>query len=135
MVNPVSSVQPGRISPAELEARRGGLPSQANSSTANPFADALQAELGSQLRFSTHAKERLRTREIPFTAQDEAALNKAVTMAQEKGAKESLIVLDDLALIVSIKNRTVITAMERAQQQGNVFTNIDSAVLLHSDQQ
>ena len=51
-------------------------------------------------------------------------------MAGQKGAKESLILIDDLSLIVSIRNRVVITAMERGQEDANVFTQIDSAVVL-----
>jgi flagellar operon protein len=48
----------------------------------------------------------------------------------QKGGRESLIMLGDAALVVSVKNRTVITAMDRGSMQGNVFTNIDSAVVL-----
>ena len=48
--------------------------------------------------------------------------------AAQKGARESLVLLDDVALVVSIKNRTVITAVDAANLKENVFTNIDSAV-------
>jgi flagellar operon protein len=48
----------------------------------------------------------------------------------QKGGKESLVMMGDAALVVSVKNRTVVTAMDRSQMKGNVFTNIDSAVVI-----
>lgn len=51
-------------------------------------------------------------------------------MASEKGARDSLILYKDVALVASIKNRTIITAVDRDESKGNVFTNIDSVVLL-----
>ena len=53
-----------------------------------------------------------------------------VDRAAAKGAKESLVMIDDVALVVSVKNRTVITAVDKAQLKENVFTNIDSAVIV-----
>ena len=59
-----------------------------------------------------------------------ALLKDAVNKAEAKGAKESLILMDQLALVVSVKNRTVITAVDGASLKDNVFTNIDSAVIV-----
>jgi flagellar operon protein len=53
-----------------------------------------------------------------------------VDRAAAKGARESLVMMDDVALVVSVKNRTVITAVDRAHLKDNVFTNIDSAVIV-----
>ena len=53
-----------------------------------------------------------------------------VDRAAAKGAKESLVLVDNAALVVSIKNRTVITAVDQAHLKENVFTNIDSAVIV-----
>jgi flagellar operon protein len=64
-----------------------------------------------------------------FSNEDLALLNQAVDRAESKGAKESLVLMDQLALIVSIKNRTVITAVDGESMKENVFTNIDSAVI------
>jgi flagellar operon protein len=103
---------------------------QAGSRTAGSgpsFADALQAR---ELRFSAHAQQRLRARDIALTSEDHASLAKAVEIAGAKGAQESLILIDDLALIVSVRDRVVITALERGSDQTKVFTNIDSAVVL-----
>jgi flagellar operon protein len=59
-----------------------------------------------------------------------ALLKDAVNRAEAKGAKESLILMDRLALVVSVKNRTVITAVDDQNLKDNIFTNIDSAVIV-----
>jgi flagellar operon protein len=59
-----------------------------------------------------------------------AKINSAVDKAAAKGAKESLILMQDMALIVSVPNRTVVTAMDKQSMQDNVFTQIDSAVII-----
>ncbi|GEA16653.1 MAG: hypothetical protein PWR22_647 [Moorella sp. (in: firmicutes)] len=82
------------------------------------------------LKFSRHASERLESRKINLSPEQMARLEQGVNKAAGKGARESLVLLDDLALVVSIKNRTVITAASRQELRENVFTNIDSAVLL-----
>ena len=64
-----------------------------------------------------------------MTTQDLARLDAAVGRARAKGARESLVLLDDLALVVSVRNQTVITATDAASRKDNVFTNIDSAVI------
>ena len=56
-------------------------------------------------------------------------LDAAVMAAMDKGSNESLVLMDELALVVSVKNRTVITAMSSQETKGNVFTSIDSTVI------
>ena len=82
------------------------------------------------LRFSQHALERMTNRGISLRPEDLVKLNEAVEKAASKGSKESLILMGDNALIVSVKNRTVVTAMDREAMKENVFTNIDSTVIL-----
>lgn len=82
------------------------------------------------LKFSAHAQARMKLRNINLSDEDIARLNQVVEKAQAKGAKESLILMNDLALVVSIKNRTVITAVDGANIKENIFTNIDSAVIV-----
>jgi flagellar operon protein len=82
------------------------------------------------LKFSQHALDRMQSRGITFKPEDLLRLNEAVEKAAKKGSKESLMLLGDNALIVSIKNRTVVTAMDREAMKENVFTNIDSTVIL-----
>jgi flagellar operon protein len=96
------------------------------------FQDVLARELepGKPLTFSAHAQSRLLSRQIHLTDPQVQRLQQGVQNAAEKGARESLIVMDSLAFIVSVSNRTVITAVEGAAQNGNVFTQIDSAVIV-----
>jgi flagellar operon protein len=97
----------------------------------SPFAKVLDTKLPAQeVKFSQHAQDRLKARNISFSANDLANLEGAVNSVAKKGGKESLVMMGDAALVVSIKNRTVVTALDRSQMQGNVFTNIDSAVII-----
>jgi flagellar operon protein len=84
----------------------------------------------SALKFSAHALNRIKERSIPMNGDLMGRLQKAVDTAALKGAKESLILSDDAAFIVSVKNKTVITVVDRNQMSGNVFTNIDSTVVI-----
>jgi len=96
-----------------------------------PFAKVLDQKLpGQPVRLSQHAQERLKSRGITLTDSDMQQLAGAVDSVAQKGGKESLIMMGDAALVVSVKNRTVVTAMDRQGMKGNVFTNIDSAVML-----
>lgn len=92
------------------------------------FDAVLQEELRG-LTFSRHAQERLEARKIMLNDTDLATLQSAVDRAEEKGAKDSLVLLRDMAFIVSVRNRTVVTAMGNEHLKENVFTNIDSAVI------
>ena len=96
-----------------------------------PFAKVLDQKLtGQPVRLSQHALERLKSRGITLSDTDMKKLAGAVDSVAQKGGKDSLILMGDAALVVSVKNRTVVTAMDRQGMQGNVFTNIDSAMVL-----
>lgn len=99
--------------------------------SAVPFQQVLAQEL-TGVKFSQHALQRLQTRSIQLGQADLLKLNDAVKKAEQKGAKESLVLMsqNDLALVVSVKNKTVITAMDGKSIKDNVFTNIDSAVIV-----
>lgn len=88
-----------------------------------------QLERSEGVRFSKHALERLERRNIQLTPDHLERLDDAVERAKAKGARESLILMDDLAFIVSVRNQTVITATNAEHRKDNVFTNIDSAVI------
>ena len=97
----------------------------------SPFARALDEKLqGQPVRLSQHAVERLKSRGITLSEADMKQLAGAVDSVAQKGGKDSLIMMGDAALVVSVKNRTVVTAMDRQGMKGNVFTNIDSAVVV-----
>jgi len=81
------------------------------------------------LKFSGHAIDRLADRGVVLSNDKAERLMKAVDAAEAKGSKDSLVLLDELAFVVSVKNRTVITACDTASLKQGVFTKIDSAVL------
>ncbi|MGN0940097.1 MAG: TIGR02530 family flagellar biosynthesis protein [Selenomonadaceae bacterium] len=103
--------------------------SEANDSRKSSFADAL-SDASSRVSFSQHAKKRLEDRNLDFSEQDLTRLDSTVERMAEKGARESLIYMNNVALIVSVPNRTVITAMDGESTKENIFTNIDSAAIL-----
>lgn len=83
-----------------------------------------------EVKFSKHATNRLSEREIELTQNQLERLNQGTQKASEKGIKESLVIVDTLAFIVNIPNKTVITAMDQVGMKENVFTNIDGTVVM-----
>jgi len=81
------------------------------------------------LTFSKHAQNRIENRQIQLNDDGLARLSEAVEKAEKRGGQESLILMDDMAFIVNIKNRMVITAMDATKRGEGVFTQIDSVVL------
>lgn len=128
------SQQPGIIpGPAP---RPAGTPVEIPPSGGQSFRSVLEktaadSASGSEpLRFSAHAMQRLQSRNITLTGDDVARMNAMADKAAAKGAKQSLFILRDTAMVVSIKNRTVITAVDQDSMKENVFTNIDSAAII-----
>lgn len=92
--------------------------------------DALAAQKPEGLTFSKHAVERLQSRGITMGPESLSRLETAFEKAQTKGAKDTLVLMDDSAFIMSVKNKTIVTAMDKAMLKENVFTNIDSTVIV-----
>lgn len=80
-----------------------------------------------ELRFSKHANERLESRNIRLSAEQRARLQGGVDKASQKGIRDSLVMVDNMAFIVNITNRTVITAVGEGDDK--IFTNIDGAII------
>lgn len=124
-INPILPFSPLPLAPTKGRPASGkeGKPS---------FEQALQKELvkGPGLTFSAHAEKRLKDRNIVLAAEDLSKLDQAVSRAEAKGARESLILYGELVLIASIKNRTVVTALDGKAAVEHVYTNIDSAVIV-----
>lgn len=95
-----------------------------------PKASPAAGQLPKVLKFSNHAVDRMTSRGISFSPEEMGKIQGAVTKAAGKGSKESLLITDKAALIVSVKDNTVVTVMDKAALNENVFTNIDSAVIL-----
>lgn len=122
---------PNPVQPVRTDRPQNQKPAATGKVADSPFSKVLDAKLPSQeVKFSQHAQERLKARNISFSASDLANLEGAVNSVAQKGGKESLVMMGDAALVVSIKNRTVVTALDKAQMKGNIFTNIDSAVII-----
>lgn len=91
--------------------------------------DFLAALEHSELEFSKHALKRIEQRGLQMDAPRLDRLEQAVDRAEAKGSRDSLILLDELALVVSVQHRTVLTAMDESSRKEHVFTNIDSVVI------
>lgn len=118
------------------QAGKPGPPSPRTQGT--PFGQVLREEVqrNREVKLSGHAMTRLQMRNISLSPDDMVKLRDAVDRAEAKGARDALVLMprssrdQDLALVVSVKNRTVITAMDGENLKDNVFTNIDSAVVV-----
>jgi flagellar operon protein len=141
----MNRVFPNSALPIDPGIGRTGQVDNRSSSTSGPdrsqssgFTELLQRELGRQqpLKLSAHAQQRLSARNITLGRDAMQRLEQAVARAEQKGAKDALLMMpgntrgEDLAFVVSVTNRTVITAMDGEHITDNVFTNIDSAVFV-----
>jgi flagellar operon protein len=129
MDNAINNLAPSLIPGSGLKKPVAGSKVTAGSLSFNAVLEAnINREQG--LKFSAHAQERLASRGIKLQAEDLARIQQGVAKAAEKGSRESLVIKDGLALVVSVTNRTVITAIDMASSKENVFTNIDTAVVV-----
>ncbi len=95
------------------------------------FKEVLRQQLPEAgVKFSSHCLKRLEQNNIQVSPQQLNRLNSAVDRAESKGSRESCIMMDDMAFIVSVNNRTVITVVDGPRMKDSVFTNIDSAVVV-----
>lgn len=98
------------------------------------FDQTLDQLVGSKstLQFSKHAAKRLQTRQIEMSELDQMKLQDAVGSLEKKGARDSLILMGDKAFIVNVPSKTVVTALSKEQMKEQVFTNIDSTMLVNA---
>ncbi len=141
-MNPIRPVAPTGPAPAPRVATIDGLPGfgdsldallrPASSPGGAPGAttSAGPAARSADVQFSRHATARLESRGISLESEDLEDLAGAVDQLAKKGARESLIMMGDNAYIVGVPDRKVITVMSRAEAVGNIFTNIDSTLVL-----
>ena len=97
------------------------------------FAAALKSKIEEKhgVEFSKHAIQRLSERSIDVTEGDTRdRLNKAVEIAADKGSSDALVLVDSNAFVVSVKNNKVVTAIAQEELKGNIFTKIDSTVIV-----
>jgi flagellar operon protein len=96
-----------------------------------PFQSILESEINTQgLKFSAHAEERMRIRNIHMSPEEIRTLSDAIDQVAQKGGHESLVVTNQAAYVVNVPQRTVITALGAGGLASNVFTQIDSAIIV-----
>ena len=120
LLTPGAAVSPPAAAPAQPAA-----PVAPNGRT---FGDVLALRT-SPVQFSGHALQRIERRGIDTSPQTLVRLQEGVARAESKGARESVVLVDGTAFVVSVQNKTVITAVDPAHMRDHVFTNIDSAVI------
>lgn len=113
----------------DKDAFKNALSNATNITKGGIEAKELGVEKG-QLKFSAHAVDRMRARGLNFTPTQMDSLEKAVMQAKSKGAKDTLVLSDNAAMIVSVNNNTVVTVMGKEALKDNLFTKIDSTILI-----
>jgi flagellar operon protein len=124
LVGQLSSVRMGPIQGNRSLNRNQQAPTDSVS-----FRDVLTQQQ-QQLKFSHHAEQRLQQRGIELLPDQLARISLAIDQAAAKGAKDSLVLFQDIAMIVNVPNRTVVTAMDGNSMKEHIFTQIDSAVVV-----
>jgi flagellar operon protein len=123
-------VPPGVSAPADVRTRTQPVRPNVQTPQGPAFADVLKGVAGDQpVQFSKHAVQRLERRNLAVDATSMQRLQDGVDRAAGKGARDAVVLVDDTAFVVSVRNRTVITAVGKDQMKDHVFTNIDSAVI------
>jgi len=100
---------------------------QSKTNGTTPFKEILNQEL-KNIKFSGHAIERLNSREINLAKKDIERLEAAISKAEEKNSKDSLVLIDEKAFIINIPNRTVVTMLTKDKLEEKIITKIDSTV-------
>jgi flagellar operon protein len=116
--------------PASVGARTQPVRPSVQTPQGPAFADVLRDTTGTNpVAFSKHAVQRLERRNLAVDQASMQRLQDGVDRAAGKGARDAVVLVDDTAFVVSVRNRTVITAVGTDQMKDHVFTNIDSAVI------
>lgn len=123
------SVTTGNASPINSTAKEAVLGGAEQGSFARALQEKLEEKHG--VEFSKHAMQRVEERSIDLSANDTLdRLNRGVELAAGKGSSETLVLVGRNAFVVSVKNNKVITTLSDSELNGNVFTNIDSTVIV-----
>ena len=121
-----------RVGPPQLPLTPVSTPQNRQVEQRTPFAEHLKKacdEAGVNVEFSGHAASRAESRSIDLTQSQLSRIDTALEAVSAKGAKRALVMLDDMALIVGVEKRTVITMVDGNNLRDNVFTSIDAAVI------
>lgn len=120
------SVQLGRVNGIGAQPVAQQSNAAATEQNTTSFLETLEAV--QRVKFSNHAQSRIQSRDINLNSENVNRLSDAIDKAEKRGGKSSLVVVDDVAFIVNVQNRMVITALDKNQRGEGVFTQIDSVV-------
>ncbi|MEC2073111.1 TIGR02530 family flagellar biosynthesis protein [Alkalihalophilus marmarensis] len=103
-----------------------------NAAAKTSFKDVLQQQIvkPAALKISKHANDRMDKRGIEINSAQWETINRKVAEAKQKGVTDSLVITDDATLVVSAKNNTVITVMDRQEAKSQIFTNINGTIVI-----
>ena len=122
--------EPFRVQPGSAQgvSPKAGLPAASPKAVAGglSFTDTLSR--AQEVRFSNHAQKRMESRDIELSPENVNRLSDAIDKAEKRGGKSSLVMVDDLAFIVNVRERMVVTALDANHRGEGVFTQIDSVV-------
>ncbi len=96
----------------------------------NSFKDVLNNVANKNQNFTISKHAALRLNNIDFTEEDMKNIEKGFEIAESKNSKNTVMLYKDVALIASVENKTLITAVEKERSKDNIFTNIDSVIIL-----
>lgn len=106
-------------------------PKNSKVETSASFNEILKRSISTnEIKISKHAEERLQHRNITLNDVQMQKINHAFELASQKNIKDSLVLMDDLALVVNVQSKTIVTAMEQKSAGEKVFTNIDGTIIL-----
>ncbi len=117
LLSQIRRVEPGAVK----------VPSR-NTDVKGPSFDEILEKTGVQI--SKHAERRLQSRNIDLSGDEIQKLESAMSSLEKKGARDSLVLMGELAFIVNVPSKTVVTALAKEQMKEQVFTNIDSTMLV-----
>jgi flagellar operon protein len=124
----ITGIKPGSPSPGASPARP---PRGRDTQFAAILADRLQSR---SISLSMHAADRLARRGLVIDEHAADQINEAFDLAEQKGSKNALFLLDDLAVVAAVPSRSIVTALDANGLANGVFTHIDSAVVLHRNE-
>lgn len=128
----IDRIRADRVGPPQLPVSGATQTATPKNEAVTPFAEHLKkacVEAGVNVEFSGHAVARAESRSIDLNQEQLSRIDNALEAVSAKGGKRALVMLDDLALIVGVEKRTVITMVDGNGLRDNVFTSIDAAVI------
>lgn len=117
-----------------------GSTPEVGATSVRPTAPSANADFARELvdarevRFSAHAQRRLASRNLRLSEDQMAGIARATDQAAARGARDSLLLMDDVALVVNVPNRTVVTALDPSRMENGIVTNIDATVFVSTNE-